>query len=83
MAEKHRKRSGQRDKDKVQGEGDYYAARRFREDSEAFAKNRSNIDKAARKAKAARDSGEREDLDRAEKTGKEKANEFDPQVKRD
>jgi hypothetical protein len=56
------------DKDKVQGEGDYEAARRFDKASRDFAES-GKVDPAARDA-APDDAGEAEDLERAEQEGK-------------
>lgn len=69
-------------KSKVQGEGDYASSRRYDKDVRDFVKS-EDVGKAARGAKKARDGDERAELERAEKTGKDKAKAFDPQVKRD
>ena len=76
------KKNRDKKSDKVQGEGDYESARRYRESAEDFAEN-EDTDQKAEKAKKSLEGDEREKLKQAEKAGKEKAKEFDPQVKRD
>ena len=68
-------------KSEVQGEGNYEAARRYREEVATFI-DTADIEDAANKAKDARESAEREDLEKAEKAGKAKAKGVDPQAKR-
>jgi len=58
-------------KNKVQGEGDYESARRYRKDVEDFVKN-ADIEQAARDAEPASES-EAEELKRAEEIGKSHA----------
>lgn len=57
--------------DKVQGEGDYEAARRYDEDAETFAKS-GKVEKAARDA-APKSDAEAEALKKAEEEGKSHA----------
>ncbi len=57
---------------KVQGEGDYDAARRYRKDVKEYLQN-NDPKPAAEKAEAAVKSGERKELDEAERKGKSKA----------
>ncbi len=57
--------------DKVQGEGDYEAARRYDKDVEAFAKS-GKVDEAARDA-APKSAAEAEALKKAEEEGKSHA----------
>lgn len=59
------------DADKVQGEGDYDAARRYDQDVEAFAKS-GKVDKAARDA-APKTEAEAEAMKNAEEEGKSHA----------
>ncbi len=61
-----------------QGEGDREAAKRYNKDAQEFVKS-GKVDKAARKA----GEGDKRDMERAEKAGKERAKEFDPAVDRD
>lgn len=68
--------------DKNQGEGDIAAARRYRQDSEDFADS-GDVEKQAEDARQAVEEDKDGELERAEQAGKEKAKEFDPQVKRD
>ena len=49
---------------KIQGEGDYDAARRFQDDQHAFAKSGA-VEEKAREAEEALDGPEGEDLERA------------------
>ena len=58
-------------KNKVQGEGDYESARRYRKDVEDFVKN-ADIEKAARDAEPDNER-EAEELERAEEIGKSHA----------
>jgi hypothetical protein len=82
MAGRDQDRTKEHGKGKVQGEGDYDSARRYGEDVRNFVE-RENVEEAAEKAKKSYESSEREELERAEKEGKDRAKEFDPQVKRD
>lgn len=66
------------DKSKNQGEGDREAAKRYNKDTQKFVKS-GKVDKAAREA----GKGDKRDMERAEKAGKERAKEFDPSVDRD
>jgi hypothetical protein len=52
------------DKDQIQGEGNYEAARRYRKQQEEFAKS-GKVDKKAHEAEDALDGPEAEDLERA------------------
>lgn len=65
------KDTGKQD-DKVQGEGDYDAARRYRKDVKEYLRN-NDPKPAADKAEAAVKGGERKELDEAERKGKSKA----------
>lgn len=69
-------------KSNVQGEGDYESARRYDKNVRDFVKS-GHVEEAAEEARKARAGGEREEMNRAEKAGKDKAKGFDPQVKRD
>jgi hypothetical protein len=70
----------QPDDSKVQGEGDYEAARRFRKRSENYVAN-NDVEKAA--VRAAPTSGrEAEDLLAAEAAGKKRAKGEDPAIQR-
>lgn len=66
------------DKSGNQGEGDRESARRFNNAEQEFVKS-GKVEKAARKA----GKGDKAEMERAEKTGKERAKEFDPAVERD
>jgi hypothetical protein len=67
-------------KQKVQGEGDYEATRRYRKRTEEFLQN-NDVDKAA--VRAAPTSGrEAEDLKAAEAAGKRRAKGEDPALRR-
>lgn len=68
--------------DRNQGEGDRASARRFSESAERFAKE-GPVEKAAEKARAARSGPEKQELDRAERKGRQAAKEHDPAVRRD
>jgi len=57
---------------KNEGEGNRTADRRYREDTEEFVKS-GKVSNAAEKARDARESGEKADLDRAEEAGKKPA----------
>jgi hypothetical protein len=52
------------DKDQIQGEGNYEAARRYRKQQEEFAKS-GKVDQKAHEAEDALDGPEAEDLERA------------------
>lgn len=73
---------GRRDKseNKVQGEGDYEAARRYDKSARDFAQS-GQVKPAADQA-TPRSDREAEDLERAEEIGKSRAKGEDPQVKR-
>ncbi len=66
------------DKNRNQGEGDRESAKRYNEDTQAFVKS-GKVEDAARKA----GEGDKQEMERAEKAGKDRAKEFDPAVKRD
>lgn len=59
---------GNTEKPNVQGEGDYEAARRYREDVKEFV-DKADIDKAAHDA-APRSTDEQREMDEAERTGR-------------
>ena len=59
--------------DKMQGEGNYDAAREYDEKAAAFAKDKAKVGKAAQAAKQALDSPEASELAAAEKAGKSHA----------
>lgn len=59
--------------EKLQGEGNYDAAREYDEMATGFAKDKSKVDKAAQAAKRALDGPEASDLASAEKEGKSHA----------
>lgn len=65
---------------KVQGEGDYEAARRYRKRQEEYLEN-NDVEKAAVRA-APETSAEAEELKDAEQAGKERAKGEDPVLKR-
>jgi hypothetical protein len=65
------------DKPKVQGEGDRESAKRYNEDTQEFVES-GKVDEAARRA----GEGDKEEMERAEKAGKDRAKEFDPAVDR-
>jgi len=54
------------DKNQIQGEGDYEAARRYRKEQEEFAKS-GQVDKKAHEAEEALDGPEAAELERARK----------------
>ena len=58
-------------KDKIQGEGDYEATRRYRKRTEEFLNN-TDVEKAAVRA-APRDATEAEEMEQAEAAGKRRA----------
>jgi hypothetical protein len=57
--------------DKMQGEGNYDAARKYDEEATKFAKDEKKVKQAADLAKEALEGPEREELEAAEKRGKE------------
>ena len=59
---------GNTDKPNVQGEGDYEAARRYREDAKEFL-DKDEVDKAAHDA-APKSPDEQREMDEAERTGR-------------
>jgi hypothetical protein len=65
---------------KVQGEGDYEAARRYDQSARDFAQ--SGKVKPAADQSAPRDEREADEMQRAEEAGKSRAKGEDPQVKR-
>lgn len=67
--------------DKRQGEGDYEAARHYREKTEEFV-DKGKVEQQTEDRRAA-DPAEKEALERAEKAGEERAKEKDPAVRRD
>jgi len=67
-------------KQKIQGEGDYEATRRYRERTEEFLEN-NDVEKVAEDA-APDTAGEAEDLEAAEAAGKERAKGEDPALRR-
>ncbi|MGF1609913.1 MAG: hypothetical protein ACFCUQ_10990 [Kiloniellales bacterium] len=69
------------EKGKVQGEGDYEAARRFRKESERFAET-GDVKGAAEKAKRAVEGDEAGELKKAEKAGKSRAKGVEPKAKK-
>jgi hypothetical protein len=62
--------------DKIQGEGDYEAARRYDEKAREYVKTH-NVEQAARDAEP-RNEGEERDMERAEEQGKRRAKDEDP-----
>lgn len=66
--------------DKVQGEGDYEAARRYDKSAREFAE--SGKVKPAADQSAPRNEREADEMERAEEIGKSRAKGEDPQVKR-
>ena len=67
-------------KQKIQGEGDYEATRRYRKRTEEFLGN-NDVDKAAVRA-APTSSREAEDMKAAEAAGKRRAKGEDPAIRR-
>jgi hypothetical protein len=57
--------------DKTQGEGNYDAAREYDEGATAFAKDQLKVKQAAEEAKKALEGPERDELEAAEKQGKD------------
>jgi hypothetical protein len=72
MNDKHEKHTPSKKK----GEGDYESAERYQRDASKFAHS-GKVEPAAREAKAAREGGERREMDRAEKVGRSRAKEDD------
>lgn len=68
------------DLQKVQGEGDYEATRRYRKRTEEFLEN-NDVEQAAENA-APEDADEARELESAEQTGKERAKGEDPALRR-
>jgi hypothetical protein len=66
------------EKSRNQGEGDRESARRYNRNTQEFVES-GKVDEAARRA----GEGDPEEMKQAEKTGKERAKEFDPSVERD
>jgi hypothetical protein len=64
------------DDPKVQGEGDYESARRYRESVESFTKS-GKVDEAARNAAPGSEAEEKE-LERAERVGESRSKGEDP-----
>lgn len=69
------------DKQKIQGEGDYEATRRYRKRTEEFLEN-NDVEKAALRA-APEDAAEAEEMDAAEEAGKSRARAEDPALRED
>jgi len=67
-------------KQKIQGEGDYEATRRYRKRTDEYLKN-NDVEKAAVRA-APTSPGEAEDLKAAEAAGKRRAKGEDPALRR-
>ena len=67
-------------KQKIQGEGDYEATRRYRKRTEEFLKN-NDVEKASVRA-APESSREAEDMKAAEAAGKKRAKGEDPALRR-
>lgn len=70
----------QNDGEKIQGEGDYEATRRYRKRTEEFLEN-NDVEKAAVRA-APEDADEAEELEAAEEAGKSRAKGEDPALRR-
>lgn len=66
------------DDQKIQGEGDRESAKRYNKDTQEFVES-GKVDEAARKA----GQGDKEEMERAEKAGEDRAKEYDPAVDRD
>jgi len=64
-------------KSKIQGEGDYEAARRYRKEVEDFVE-KTDVDKAARDA-APKSPAERNELENAERQGRSRAKGREPE----
>ena len=69
------------DKQKIQGEGDYEATRRYRKRTEEFLQN-NDVEKAALRAEPGNEA-EAEELEQAEEAGKNRAKAEDPALRRD
>ncbi|MEN3976803.1 hypothetical protein [Emcibacter sp. SYSU 3D8] len=67
------------DKWKNQGEGDNESARKYNEETEAFAKS-GKVGEAAKDAERALEGGERDELIEAEQAGKARSKGEDPQL---
>lgn len=67
--------------DKNQGEGDRESARRYNRNTQEDLKGK-DVEAKAKAAKRALQGASGEELKQAEKAGKARAKEFDPQVKR-
>jgi hypothetical protein len=67
-------------KQKIQGEGDYEATRRYRKRTEEFIENH-DVGEVAEQA-APEDAAEAEELEAAEQAGKQRAKEEDPALER-
>jgi hypothetical protein len=67
-------------KQKIQGEGDYEATRRFRKRTEKFLEN-NDVEKAAIRA-APESAEEAEELEAAEAAGKRRARDEDPALRK-
>lgn len=68
------------EKQKVQGEGDYEATRRYRKRTEEYLDN-NDVEKAAVRA-APQDAEEAEELEAAEAAGKQRAKGEDPALRK-
>ncbi len=69
------------DKQKIQGEGDYEATRRFRKRTDEYLEN-NDVEKAALRA-APENAREAEELEAAEEAGKSRAKAEDPALRRE
>lgn len=65
-------------KPRNQGEGDRESAKRYNENTQKFVKS-GRVDEAARKA----GQGDKQEMERAEQIGRDRAKELDPAVDRD
>lgn len=65
-----------------QGEGNREAAKAYNEDTKKFV-DAGKVDESAAEAKAAVEGAEKSELEEAEKIGKDRAKELDPNVHRD
>ena len=66
------------DKPRNQGEGDTESGRRYNEKTQKFVES-GKVDEAARRA----GEGDKQEMERAEQAGKDRAKELDPAVDRD
>nr|WP_296748326.1 hypothetical protein [Thioalkalivibrio sp.] len=66
------------DKPRMQGEGDRESAKRYNKDTKEFVRS-GRVEEAARKA----GEGDEKEMERAEKSGEDRAKELDPAVARD